>query len=300
MNSLYAPKYWPTWVGLGVVRLVALLPYPVIFHSGRLLGAIGYYSFVSRRRIAMSNLRICFPDKSERWYRDMLKQHFRSLGIALLEISLAWWGSEKKIRALTHIEGLEHLQAAMAEGKGVILLAAHFTSLEITGRCLLTQADFHSVYRRSDNPVLETVVAKQRNRWTGKAIPKDSIRGMIKSLRGGHAVWYAPDQNASRKQGVFVKFFDEWASTNTGTARLAKMTGARVVPFKGVRREDGRGFQIQLEPALENYPTGNLEVDTQTINDVIERWARGTPSQYLWIHRRFRTRPNRGDPAIYT
>ncbi len=299
MNALYAPRYWPTWLGLGAIRLLALLPFPVMRVTGKLIGNIAYYLLGKRRHIAEVNLKICFPEKDTDWHRHTLKRHFQALGMALLEIPVAWWGSEKKLRKLTKITGLEHLQRAQAEGKGVILLAAHFTSLEITGRCLLTEAKLSAMYRRSDNPVMERVISRQRGKWMEKIFARDAVKDVVRTLRAGNTVWYAADQNTSRKQSVFVKFFGEWASTNSATARLSKMTGARVVPFKGIRSTDGSGYEITLEPALENYPTGELEADTQRINDLIQRWVTEYPEQYLWIHRRFRTRPVKGDASPY-
>lgn len=276
-----------------------MLPYRVILALGSGIGRAGYRFAGDRRRIAETNLALCFPEKDAAWHDKVLRQHFQSLGISLLEIPLGWWGSDQKLGGLVHIEGLQHLQQAKAGGKGVLLLSAHFTCLEIGGRLLAMYSPFHVMYRRDNNPVMEKVISGQRRRLFQRAIPRDSVRDMIRSLKGGNAVWYAPDQNTARKESVFVGFFGHVASTNSATARLAKLTGAPVVPFKAVRKRDGSGYELLLEAPLADFPGGDLEADTQRINDIIESWVRQDPEQYLWIHRRFRTRPNKGDPPVY-
>jgi len=294
-----SPRYWPAWFGILLMRLSVFLPYSWMLGLGRATGRLAYRLFPGRRRIAQINLRLCFPEWDDAKRTAVLKAHFESLGMGLWETPLGWWGSSERLRGLCHIQGLEHLEEAHRKGKGVILLSAHFTSVDLGGRLLSFHAPFHAMYRSHDNPAMERIMAKSRKDRVEKAIPRDNVREMIRSLRGNHAVWYAPDQNTRRKQSVFVRFFGHMASTNSGTARLAKMTGAVVVPFYSVRREQGDGYDVILEPPLENYPTGDLEVDTQRINDLIEGWVRKYPAQYLWIHRRFRTRLNRGDPSPY-
>lgn len=294
-----SPRYWPAWLGILFMRLSVFLPYGWMLALGRATGYLAYRLFPGRRRIADINLRLCFPEWDEAKREKVLKEHFASLGMGLWETPLGWWGSSDRLKGLCHIQGLEHLERALQKGKGVILLSAHFTSVDLGGRLLSFHAPFHAMYRSHDNPVMERVMAKSRADRVEKAIPRDDVRGMIRSLRGNHAVWYAPDQNTQRKAAVFVKFFGQTASTNSGTARLAKVTGAEVVPFYSVRREQGDGYDVVLEPPLEGFPTGDLEADTQRINDLIEGWVRKYPAQYLWIHRRFRTRPNREDPSPY-
>ena len=297
--ELMSPRYWPTWLGILLMRLSVFLPYSWMLRLGRATGYLAYRLFPGRRRIADINLRLCFPEWDDAKREAVLKEHFASLGMGLWETPVGWWGSGPRIKGLGHVQGLEHLEKALQEGKGVILLSSHFTSIDLGGRLLSLHAPFHAMYRRHDNPAMEKIMAGGREIRVEKAIPRGNVREMIRSLRGGHAVWYAPDQNTQRKAAVFVGFFGQTASTNSGTARLAKVTGAAVVPFYSVRREQGDGYDIVLEPPLEGFPTGDLEVDTQRINDLIEGWVRKCPAQYLWIHRRFRTRPNRSDPSPY-
>ena len=211
MNTLYAPRYWPTWLGLGIIRLLALLPFSVIRVTGKLIGSAAYYLFTERRRIARINLKICFPDKDASWYRETLKQQFQSLGIGVLEIPLAWWGSDRKLQGLAEVEGLDHLEAAASAGKGVLLLSAHFTCLEMGGRLLAPHFRIVPMYRPSSNPLVRHLMDTARRRVCSEIIPRDAVKQLIRSLRAGNVVWYAPDQNTGRRKGVFVDFFKHQA-----------------------------------------------------------------------------------------
>ena len=292
-------RYWPTWLGFLCLRLMVFLPYTWLCRIGKIIGHLTMLFAKKRRKIAEINLSLCFPELLESDRKALIKAHFESLGVALFEIPMGWWGSDNALRGLAHVQGLKHLEDALKQGKGVILLSAHFTSMEIGARLLTLFLPFHVMYRSHKNPVMEKFIAKNRAKRCEKAIRRDDVRGLIRSLRDGKAIWYAPDQNTQRKQAVFVKFFGHLASTNSATARLTKLTGAAVVPFQTIRRAGGDGYDLILEPALDNYPVGNLKADTQQINDIIEGWVRENPEQYLWIHRRFRSRPSTGDPPIY-
>ncbi|WP_456407982.1 LpxL/LpxP family Kdo(2)-lipid IV(A) lauroyl/palmitoleoyl acyltransferase [Thiolapillus sp.] len=296
---VYHPRFWPTWAGIGVLRLLALLPYRLILLAGPTAGRLYARFLPKRKEIARINIDLCFPEKPEAWRAQLLRDSFDSLGASLLEAPLAWWGAPRRISRLAHVRGLEHLQQALESNKGVLLLSAHMNSPEFGNRLLLSLQPFMGMYRPSNNPVLEKVIAGARSKWSQGIIPRDNVRGLIRALRKGHAVWYAVDQNTNRKQSVFVNFFGIPASTNSATARLAKVSGAVVVPFRAVRRKDGRGHDLLLEKAWEDYPSGDLEADTQRVNDLVEKWVRETPEQYMWIHRRFRTRPQRSDPRLY-
>ncbi len=298
-KHFYAPRYWLTWLGLGLMRLSALLPYPVILFLGRTLGRIYMRLSPKRRRIAETNLRLCFPVKDDNWRAQLLRDSFDSIGTSLLETALSWWGADRKMNPLGHVTGMENLQQAVDAGKGVLLLSAHFMVPEVGG-CYLSQlSEFNAMYRRSSNKLMDHMILSQRQKRLGRLFSTKDVRGVIRSLRKGETVWYATDQNSARRESVFVDFFGIKASSNTATARLAKITGAAVVPFLTTRRADGSGYDLRLEPALENYPSGDLETDTQRINDLVEAWVREYPAQYLWTHRRFRTRPDRSDPSFY-
>ena len=296
----WSPIYWPAWLGFGVLRLIMLLPHAWLVRFGMTVGRIVERLATSRRKIADTNLRACFPEMDQRQRDELITRHFESLGAGFFEIGMAWWKPDQVLKPLAHVHGLENLERARAAGKGVILMSAHFTNVDFTGRLLLLfYADFCAMYRKNENPVVEYVMGRSRDRHTTGAIQSNNIRAMIKALRQGKAVWYASDRNTKRSQAVFVKFFGQMASTNSAASRLSRMTGAKLVPFYGVRRADGNGYDLFVLPALEDFPGESIEADSQRLNDMIEGWVRQYPEQYLWIHRRFRNRPNRDDPPFY-
>ena len=292
-----APRYWPTWLGLGMLRVLALLPFAWQVRIGAAVGRLALRFSPHRRHITRVNLELCFPALDDAQRQALLIKHFESLGIGMLETALSWWGAPGRLRPLTRIEGLEHLHAALAKGKGVILLSAHFTTLEIGGRLLAQHAPFHVMYREHKNALFEAVMKRARERHYEKAIERSDIRGMLRSLKGNHPVWYAPDQNYGREHSVFVPFFGVPAATITATSRLAHMSGAAVVPFFQERLPGAAGYRLRLWPALADFPGADIEQDTRRINAVIEAQIRRVPEQYLWTHRRFKTRPgNTPDP----
>ncbi|MDP1708716.1 MAG: LpxL/LpxP family Kdo(2)-lipid IV(A) lauroyl/palmitoleoyl acyltransferase [Gammaproteobacteria bacterium] len=294
-----APRFWPTWLLLGIMWLIAQLPYRAQLATGNMLGRMMYYASPPRRHIAAVNLRLCFPELSEPERATLLRRHFASLGMSAVETAMSWWTPDKKLRRLAHIEGLEHLEQAGKMGRGVILLSGHFTTLEIGARLLVMQVLFHAMYREHKNPLFEAVMRRARERHCEYAIPRGDVRALLNSLKMGLPVWYAPDQNYSSKNTVFVPFFGVPASTTTATSRLARMSGAAVVPFFQHRLPGTQGYALTLLPALAGFPSEDVEADTLRINQLIEAQIRKAPEQYLWVHRRFKTRPE-GVRDVYT
>ncbi len=239
------------------------------------------------------NIRLCLPELDDAARRRLLHEHFEALGIGLVEAGLCWWGREARLRERLTVTGLEHLERARADGVPVILLSAHSTTLEIGGRLLGLFAKFHLMYRPSPNRLLNEVVRRNRERHFEKAIARDSVKEMLSSLNSGCPVWYAPDQNFRNKGAVTVPFFGHPASTNPATSRLARITGARVIPYAVRRLPAAEGYAIELDEPLADFPTDDIEADTARVNSVIESMIRRAPEQYLWIHRRFKRRTKR-------
>jgi KDO2-lipid IV(A) lauroyltransferase len=293
----WAPRFWPSWGALGLLWGLTRLPYRWQLGLGRALGWALLQLSLTRRRVAETNLRLCFPELSLKQRRRLLVRHFESLGTGLVEIAMSWWASDDQLRPFASIDGLGHLQQALQQGKGAILLSAHFTSLEMGGRLLTLHVPLHALYRPAKNPLFQSVMHRARERHVEKAIPYHDVRALLKSLKDNGAVWFAPDQHHGGKHKAFVPFFGVLAATNTSTSRLARMSGAPVIPFF-VCRLPGGGYQLKLSPPLVNFPSDDPVRDTLRINQLIENEVRRVPEQYLWVHRRFRRRPP-GEPRIY-
>jgi len=292
------PRFWPTWLMFAALWLVTRLPFSWQMGVGNLVGGIAWRLARRRRHIAEVNIRLCFPQLSDDRRAELAKAHFLSVGKGIVETALCWWGRESQLRRLLTLVGQEHLCDALAQGRGIILLSAHFTTLELGGRLLALDTPFHVLYRQHKNPLFEYVMRRARKRRFEKAIPRNDTRALLGSLRDGMPVWYAPDQNHGGPQSVFVPFFGVSTSTLTATARLAKSSGAAVVPFFQTRLPGNEGYLLTLCPALENFPTDDPQADTARINTLLESVIREMPEQYLWVHRRFKTRPE-GEPYPY-
>ena len=294
----YSIRYWPTWSGIAVLWSLSHLPYAWQLAIGRCIGIIFQRLAGRRRSIAAINLSLCFPELSASEREKIITEQFVSMGIGVMETAISWWSPDSRLQQLAHVDGLQHLQAALDRGKGVILLSAHFTTLEIGGRLLALHAPFHVMYREHKNAAFDRVMKSARIKHFGKAIPRGDLRGVLRSLQDNCPLWYAPDQDYGREQSVFVPFFGIPAASITATSRLARISGAAVVPFFQTRLPDARGYQLTLYPPLENFPGASVTEDTRRINEIIEARIREQPGQYLWVHRRFKNRPE-GEPDVY-
>jgi Kdo2-lipid IVA lauroyltransferase/acyltransferase len=287
-GRLLGPRYWPTWAGLGGLRLLSLLPFPVLLALGAGLGAALRRLPLRYVRIARRNIELCLPELDAAARAQLLRRHFASLGIAVFEIALAWWCRPARLKRLSHVEGLEHLRAALERGRGAILLAAHFTTLEIGGRILSVLTPIDVLYRPTKNAALAYVLGRCRSRDGGHSIAHDDVRGMIAALRNNEVVWYAPDQSYRKKGAEMVPMFGIPAATNTSTSRIARVTGAAVLPYFVERLPGRRGYRAVIQPPLENFPSDSPSADAERFHHLIEARVRAVPDQYLWIHRRFK------------
>jgi KDO2-lipid IV(A) lauroyltransferase len=286
-----APRTWPSWLGIGVLVALARLPWPLQRGLGRLFGALLEALLRDRRTIAARNLALCFPELDDVARKALLHEHFAALGIGVFEFARAWFGSIAPLRRDVRIEGLEHLAAARANGRGVIVVSGHFTTLEVCGRLLCDHVPLAGMYRPYRQPAMEWAVLRGRARYAATMFAKHDVRGVVRHLKRGGLLWYAPDQDPSRGDSVFVPFFGQPAHSLTSTHQLARLSGAAVVVFEHARRTDG-GYTLRLWPALDEFPSSDATVDTARIMDAIEAMARAAPAQYLWIHRRFKRRPD--------
>jgi Kdo2-lipid IVA lauroyltransferase/acyltransferase len=297
--SLLAPRYWPSWIGLSAIWLLARLPFRLLIALGRLFGMLTAYLPGERRHVAKRNIELCFPERDDAARAILLRASLADLGLMFVEFVLAWMGSDRAIaRVPCVIQGLEHLERCRAEGRGVLLVGAHFSHLELCARLVSQRIRIAGMYRVMDNPVFERAVLRARLRYADAMFTKDDIRRTVRYLKSGGTIWYAPDQDMRGKDSVFVPFFGIAASTITATHHLARLSGAAVIPFFHQRRDDGNGYVIRLEAPLKDFPSDDSVADTARVNSVVEQMVREAPKQYLWVHKRFKSRPA-GEASIY-
>jgi KDO2-lipid IV(A) lauroyltransferase len=298
-TRLLAPRHWPAWIGLAAIWLVARLPYRALLAIGRFAGALAVrWIGRERRGTAQRNLAICFPEAGAAERARMLEANLRDSGLMLIEFALAWMGSARAIAGIpVEIAGLEHLEAARRNGRGVLLVGAHFTHLELCARLVSQEIRIAGMYREHEDAAFEWAIKHARLRYASAMFTKDELRQTVRFLRDGGTIWYAPDQDMRGKDAVFAPFFGVPAATITATHHLARLSGALVMPFFHRRLDEG-GYAIRLEAPLADFPSGDVTADTARVNAFIERMVREAPTQYLWMHKRFKTRPP-GEPSVY-
>ena len=296
--ALLSPRHWPAWIGLGAIRLVACLPRSWLMRGGRAVGWLAARIFGERRAIAARNLALCFPGLDEAERARLLEDNLRESGLMLAEFALAWMGSAARIALIpVTFEGLHHLAEARAAGRGVLLVGAHFSHLELCARLVSQQIPIAGMYREHDDAAFEWAIKRARLRYADAMFTKDELRASVRHLRNGGTLWYAPDQDMRGKDSVFAPFFDIPAATITATHHLARLSGAAVIPFFHRRRDDD-GYAIRLEAPLADFPGYDVAADTARVNGCVERMVAEAPEQYLWMHKRFKTRPP-GEAELY-
>ncbi|WP_363798818.1 LpxL/LpxP family Kdo(2)-lipid IV(A) lauroyl/palmitoleoyl acyltransferase [Lysobacter firmicutimachus] len=287
--SLLSPRLWPMWLALAGMCLGARLPWGLQRLLGGWIGAFALRAAGTRRRAAQINLALCFPEKSEAERAALLRESFRDLGIGFFEFARAWWGSVAPMRRTVRIEGVERLDEVRAAGRGVLMVSGHFMTLEMCGRLMCEHLPLAGMYRRHRNPVMEWAVKRGRLRYASAMFTNEEIRPAMRHLKQGGFLWYAPDQDMRGKDTVFAPFFGVQAATITATHQFARLSGCAVVPF--FHRREGADYVLRLGAPLEEFPSADATADSARVNAQIEAMVRQAPSQYLWIHRRFKRRP---------
>jgi len=291
LSSFWSPRYWPVWLGMGVLRLICLLPHRAALAIGRALGRLAHALGGSRRAVVRRNIELCFPDLSPAERDALAFDHFEALGMTVIEMGLGRWASDRHLQSITRLTGIEHVHDALESGKGVILLSAHFTTLEIMGRVLaVNMPPFDAVFRRNRSEFMTELQRTGRERSAESTIEKRDIKQMVKSLRANRAVWYAPDQSYNRKGSEVIPFFGTPAMHTTATSTLARLGKAVVVPFFPRRLADST-YEMTLYPPFENFPGDDPIADTKRYVELLEQHVRTCPEQYFWVHRKFKDLP---------
>jgi KDO2-lipid IV(A) lauroyltransferase len=290
-GKLYHPRYWPSWLLIGLLKLVTLLPLRSQLLLGRLIGRLFMLVGKRRRHIAEVNLRLCFPELSTAQRHQLLLRTFESQGMGLMETAAAWLMPPRRLLPLAVFHGKELVEQAQREGKAVLLLGAHFTTLDIAGSLFGHEVTVDGIYRRQKNPVINYIMNRGRRQFLqgGRTIPQDDMRSVYRSLAEKRVLWYPPDQDYGARHSVFAAFFGVPAAVIKAPSRMAKKSQAVVLACWYQRREDGK-YHISFGP-IEGFTGNDFEADALAINRQLETIIRQYPEQYMWVHRRFKSRP---------
>jgi Kdo2-lipid IVA lauroyltransferase/acyltransferase len=298
MPTMTFPLRMLTWLGLLPVRGLGRLPPGLARALVRPLGPLMRLTMRRRREIARKNLALCFSEASQVERERLLRAHFRQLAEMFADTAIAWQRPGRLDARLGVVTGLANLEAAMATGQGVLLITGHTTCLELGARLFGEQVAAHGIYRPLRNPVLNDFQNRGRARYAQRMIPRDDLRSMVRHLRGGGVLWYAPDQDFGPERSLFAPFFGHPTATARGLLELARLGRAQVVPMYPIKDEASGRVTVHLEPALAAFPGPDPERDLARFNAFLERRIRQAPSQYWWLHRRFKTSPP-GQPDRY-
>jgi Kdo2-lipid IVA lauroyltransferase/acyltransferase len=296
-RRLLHPRHWGHWITVGLLYVGGLLPWPLMTVLANLIGQMLYVFATFRRRVATVNIQLCFPHLTPAQQRKLVRDIFASHVMGLFETTIAWWGEDDMLRPRMRANGFDKLRAHQQTGQGAIVIGCHFTTLDLAGRLFLFNADTDVVYRRQKYPVYDFFMRRNRERLFKHAIERSDTRQLIRNIKQGRTVWYAPDQDYGKKNAVFAPFFGIPAATLTATSRLARITDAPVFLCTHYRQPGGY-YDIAIEGPLKGFPTGDDVNDATFINAIIESAIRRHPEQYMWLHKRFKSRPD-GEAGFY-
>ena len=285
-------------VGLGLLWLLHVLPLALLAPIGRVVGLLLYAIGRERREVMLTNLALCFPERSEAERRRLARRHVQAFARSFIEHGILWWSSKECIQRLVRVEGLEHWEAVRE--KPVIWLAPHFVGLDMGGARIITEWQGCSMYSHQKDPVVDHVLLRGRTRFVAPRLfsRQDGIRPLVRAIREGLPFYYLPDQDFGRRDSVFVPFFGVPAATITGLPRIARLAGAIVVPAVTRQLPGTAGYALTFYAAWRDFPSNDVERDARRMNAFIEERVREMPEQYLWLHKRFKTRPP-GEPRFY-
>jgi KDO2-lipid IV(A) lauroyltransferase len=298
LAPFWGPRYWPTWALLGFMHGAAKLPRGWQLRIGRMLGGLLRRLKRREQRVARRNIELCFGSLSAAEQRRLLDRHFEAVGMSVIEMGIGWFTPIEQLLERVAVHGREHLDRALAQGRGVLLFMAHFTTLEVgvaVLEALVPRAS--SLYKPQRNAMIDVMIRRGRHRFAKEQIPRDNIRALLRSLRDNYVVCYLPDQTYLGKQSELLPFFGEPAVTNTATSKLAAISGATVLPYFFRRLPNG-DYRVDIGAPLADFPSESAARDTQRLFGLLEEYIRLAPEQYLWLYKKFKGRP-RPLPDVY-
>ena len=301
---MISPRYWATWFYIGIIYFISCLPWRVQFSLGRLLGR--FLRADNRlQHIVRTNITRCLPDLEPDQTETLIRQYFSKQGVDLVESLNIWTGNGfKLIHNHLKIEGIEHIESAIKQNRGIILIGSHFSNVDMGAVLVAYTGDRHNLfnfsatYREQKDPVFDWLMKRGRLHYFKQVIPATEVRPIVSELKENNIVWFAPDMDAAGKNSVFVPFMGIEAATTTTINRLAKLTNALVLPYANYRLPDRFEYRLKFHPALTDFPSNDIVADSARINQFIEQLIYEQPESYLWILRRFKTRPP-GEAPFY-
>ncbi|MDO6835188.1 LpxL/LpxP family Kdo(2)-lipid IV(A) lauroyl/palmitoleoyl acyltransferase [Pseudoalteromonas carrageenovora] len=298
--SFLGPRYWLTWIGVLFLYVISWLPQKLQLGLGQLLGRLVHKFMKRRRHIAEVNIKLCFPDMSEAEQKKLVLKNMENTGIAMVETGMAWWWPQWRVKNVYgSIKGLEHFERVQASGKGVLLLVPHFLHLEMTSRVMGLKCQGLGFYRPHNNPLMEYFTTNGRLRSNEYLIGRKDVKGLLKSLKNKKVCYYLPDQDYGRNRCEFVPFYAvPDTATTTGTLMFAGSKNCETMSLISHRDDNGK-YHLEIIPELENFPSGDDKADVTRVNQRVEQAINTAPAQYMWLHRRFKTRPDKNTPSFY-
>lgn len=294
-----SPRHWGTWLGLGLLWLLHALPRPLLRGLVPGLARVLRVGSPKRRHIAWLNLCWCFPERAEADRQRLLRDYYRYAAQSMLDYGMLWFGSPQTHAARIRLVGEEHYQRLQARNVPVIVLAPHALALDHGGLRMSQSYDGVSFAKPMRNPIVEWINHRSRTRYSGDIYSREQgLRPAIRQIRKGRFFYYLPDEDLGAEGAVFADFFGVPKATLTALARLARLTGAAVLPSFTWYDDTGDQYVMKLWPPLEGFPSGDEQADARAMNAAIESVIRDHPAQYLWTMRLFRTRPD-GGPNPY-
>jgi len=289
-NEFIHPKFFPTWILILLMRAGVFIPFKTQVFIGKVIGRLLYPFLHKFRSTAYSNISHCFPDKKQTQVNLLVKRHFEAIGISFFETANAYYGSDHKISKLLTISNEQLFKDALKEEGGLILLCSHFMPLMLGSRALLLNHTIANIYRPQNNKLFDRIMVKGYKKNGAVMIKSTDTRSIIKAINNSLPIWYAPDQDLGKNNSVFAPFFGIQTATASATSRLAKNNNTRVIPYSFVRTKSG--YSMSFEKPISNYPSNDPVQDATVVNKILEKQIKKSPEQYLWVHRRFKTRPN--------
>jgi KDO2-lipid IV(A) lauroyltransferase len=276
--------------------LAHFLPFRAVAAIGEAVGSLMFWLIPERRRVTRINLQKCFPNMDPQEREKLARAHFRAFCRSFVDRGILWWSPPERIERFISIEGHENLRSLA--GKPVVILAPHFLGLDAGGLRLAKEYTMASMYSRQKDRLFDRLMYQGRLRFGGRLFPRQAgIRKVLRAIQSGDAFYYLPDMDFGPKASVFVPFFGVPAATTVGLSYIARLTDAHVVPCVTRMLPDGR-YAARLYPAWTGFPSGDDAADARRLLAFIEECVLEMPEQYLWMHKRFKTRPA-GEPRFY-